>query len=24
MSVKAIAVNPENPSTFVEITPPMP
>ena len=24
MSVKAIAVNPENPSTFIEITPPMP
>ncbi len=24
MSVKAIAVNPEKPSTFVEITPPMP
>lgn len=24
MSVKAIAVNPENPSTFIEITSPMP
>lgn len=24
MSVKAIAVSPENPSTFIEITPPMP